>query len=135
MKIDSKIYIRDGNTAYCYDFGGKEIVRDSGGDITLMKIYKGGKVGVEAHDFEALRKKRNEAVMAEIQKFAEMQGVDLSEVKTTFNPNACYCACPEGPCEHRWKGWRKFDFDTSGGEAVCTLCGEGAVSHSLRTGE
>ena len=134
MKIDSKIYIRDGKTAYCYDFGGEEIIRDPGGDIT-MKILEGGKVGVEAHDFEALRAKRNEAVMAEVRKFADMQGVDLSEVMTSFNPNACYCACPEGPCEHDWKGWRWFDFDTSGGEAICTRCGEGAMSHAMRTGE
>lgn len=36
-------------------------------------------------------------------------------------------------CEHDFQGWREFD-DGRGGETVCTKCGLGAMSWSLRTG-
>lgn len=34
-------------------------------------------------------------------------------------------------CEHDFKGWREFE---NGGEQVCTKCGIGAMSDSLRNG-
>lgn len=37
------------------------------------------------------------------------------------------------PCEHDFQGWREFA-DGRGGETVCTKCGVGAMSWSLRTG-
>ena len=36
-------------------------------------------------------------------------------------------------CEHDFKGWRDFD-DGRGGEQVCSKCGTGAMSDSLRNG-
>jgi hypothetical protein len=36
-------------------------------------------------------------------------------------------------CEHDFKGWRELK-DGRGGETVCTKCGMGAMSWSLRTG-
>jgi len=36
-------------------------------------------------------------------------------------------------CEHDFQGWRDFA-DGRGGETVCTKCGVGAMSWSLRTG-
>ena len=36
-------------------------------------------------------------------------------------------------CEHDFQGWRDFA-DGRGGETVCTKCGMGAMSWSLRTG-
>ncbi len=36
-------------------------------------------------------------------------------------------------CDHDFQGWREFA-DGNGGEAVCTKCGMGAMSWSLRTG-
>ncbi len=84
-------------------------------------------------DFEMLRANRNLAVQAIIEDFAKSFGGDPAKVQSSFNPNACYCACPDGPCEHNFQGWRDFE-DGSGGETVCKRCGTGAMSHSLRTG-
>ena len=36
-------------------------------------------------------------------------------------------------CEHEFAGWREFE-DGNGGEQVCTKCGIGAMSASLRDG-
>lgn len=36
-------------------------------------------------------------------------------------------------CDHDFKGWRTFD-DGNGGEQVCSKCGTGAMSDSLRNG-
>lgn len=36
-------------------------------------------------------------------------------------------------CDHDFTGWRDFE-DGNGGEQVCSKCGTGAMSYSLRTG-
>lgn len=36
-------------------------------------------------------------------------------------------------CAHDFQGWREFE-DGRGGERVCTKCGMGAMTYSLRTG-
>jgi hypothetical protein len=36
-------------------------------------------------------------------------------------------------CSHDFQGWREFE-DGRGGERVCTKCGMGAMTYSLRTG-
>lgn len=46
------------------------------------------------------------------------------------------CGAYEPTCAesaHDFKGWRKFA-DGNGGETVCTKCGMGAMTWSLRTG-
>jgi hypothetical protein len=85
-------------------------------------------------DFEALRAQRNDAVTAAVHAACAQHGRDVAKVETTFNPNACSCACPGGPCEHDFQGWRKFE-DGHGGDTVCTRCGMGAMSHSIRTSD
>lgn len=86
-------------------------------------------------DFEALRAKRNAAAAGMIAAAAIEMGGDPSTATSTFDPNACYCACPSGPCEHDFQGWREFEdgYGGGGGEAVCTRCGMGAMNHGLRT--
>ncbi len=83
-------------------------------------------------DFEKLRAERNVAVQKTIDDFAKLMHGNPSEVQSSFNPDACYCACPDGPCEHNFGGWRVFE-DASGGETVCSRCNMGAMSHTLRT--
>lgn len=89
-------------------------------------------------DFEALRAKRNVEVMQVIQASAERLGWPKDKpIYHNFDFSACYCACPEGPCEHDFQGWRDLHDDkgnVSGGETFCKRCGMGAMSHSLRTG-
>jgi hypothetical protein len=89
----------------------------------------------EKPDFEALRQQRNDSVAAAIRTICEKHGWEPDTIRSTFDPSACYCACADGgPCEHDWRGWREFD-DGRGGEQVCSRCGLGAMSHSLRTCE
>ncbi|HQF32014.1 MAG TPA: hypothetical protein PLJ34_11275 [Hyphomicrobiales bacterium] len=88
---------------------------------------------VEKPDFDALRAARNESVAKVVARLCDEHGWDPNFAGTTFDPNACYCACAEGgPCEHDFSGWRDFD-DGRGGEKVCSRCGMGAMSHTLHT--
>ena len=43
----------------------------------------------------------------------------------------CKCACPDGPCEHKWDGaWVKTD-DQGGESVTCSRCGKVAMDHDL----
>lgn len=84
-------------------------------------------------DFEALRAARNQSVLAAQEKLTAEVGVPLQSLRSTFNPNACYCACSShGPCEHTWDGevWES----ENGREmsATCSRCGMTAMSHDMR---
>lgn len=82
-------------------------------------------------DFEKLRAERNASVNAAIRKAAAELGVEMSEVKSTFNPCACYCACASGgPCEHKWDG-KVLEFE-SGWTTTCSRCGATSMSHDMR---
>lgn len=86
-------------------------------------------------DFHALRAQRDAAIKETIRSSVLSMGGDPD--KPTFvhisGGSGCYCACPDGPCEHDFKGWRNFA-DGNGGEQACRICGMGAMSHSLRCG-
>ncbi len=86
-------------------------------------------------DFEALRATRNAAVKMMIADIAAEHGWDTSEVYSTFDADACFCACSAGgPCEHDFQGWRDITNEygeVCGGETYCQRCGMGSMSHSL----
>lgn len=86
-------------------------------------------------DFEALKAKRDAAIQQIAREMWETLGGDPN-VPPTFHSRdyaaECYCACPDGPCQHEWGGWREHD-DGLGGEQFCQRCGEGAMSHGIRT--
>lgn len=89
---------------------------------------------MEQPDFEALRAKRNAAVDEMVRRFT---GGKYSS--NSFDKNSCYCSCgsEENLCEHNFEGWRDLmdaDGNVLGGETVCSRCGMGAMSHSLRCG-
>jgi hypothetical protein len=88
----------------------------------------------DAPDFDALRADRNARVQASMQKLADEHGIPLQSLRSNFNPNACYCACPDGPCEHKWDGDWWTSEDGCAQSATCSRCGTTAMSHSLRTG-
>lgn len=84
-------------------------------------------------DFEALRAKRNAAVLDRHQKMADEWGVSLQSLRSNFNPSACYCACGTGgPCEHKWDG-EGYESGDGCWSATCSRCGCTAISHSMRT--
>lgn len=93
----------------------------------------------DAPDFPALRAKRDKAILEAVKSAWIEFGGDPAQ-EPAFHSHSyggCYCACPDGPCEHQWGGWRKFECPDGGGggEQVCKLCGMGAMSHSLRCAE
>lgn len=90
---------------------------------------------IEKPDFEKLRAERNESVQNSIRKMAKEMGVDPAEVRTSFNPDDCYCDCGNGgPCEHVWDGPDYVSEDGCLESATCSRCGMASFSHSMRTG-
>ena len=83
-------------------------------------------------DFEALRAKRNEEVRRVMREIAVDMGWNPEDVKCTHNDNACYCACPDGPCEHKWDGKPYESEDGCAWSATCSRCGCTAMNHDLR---
>lgn len=90
-----------------------------------------GASGDEKPDFAELRRRRDAALERTIQEICDEWGWDRDEVLVHVSPGGCYCACPDGPCEHEWRGWRDFE-DGCGGERVCAKCGAGAMGHDMR---
>ena len=88
----------------------------------------------EKPDFGALRAKRDDAINEMIDQMAKENGWDRSQIRVQVSPPGCYCACPDGPCEHEFSGWREFECDGGGGggEQFCQKCGAGAMGHSMR---
>lgn len=81
-----------------------------------------------APDFEALRAERN-AKHAELVQRLAGEGWNASGCMHN-DPNACYCACPDGPCEHKWDGAPYQDDQMW--STTCSRCGILSYSHSLR---
>jgi hypothetical protein len=86
-------------------------------------------------EFEELKRKRDEAIRAIVEQTCKEQGWDPA--KTEFHCSSmsgCYCACPDGPCQHVWDG-PTIEFDDGlGFSSTCSRCGTSAFSHSLRCG-
>lgn len=83
------------------------------------------------HDFEALRKERNDKRKA-WEEQARAEGLIPLGAGCAYNrDDACYCACSNGgPCEHTWDG---TPYENEGlWSATCSRCGMLAYSHSLR---
>lgn len=85
-------------------------------------------------DFEALRAVRNAEVQVAMERLAEQVGVPLQSLRSTFNPQACYCTCgrPGGVCEHTWDGPEWTSDDGRCSSATCSRCGTTAMSHDMR---
>jgi len=89
-------------------------------------------------DFNALRAERDLAIEKLVREVWLDMGGDPNEVPTFHcrdHGADCYCACPDGPCEHEFSGWREIlddDEQPCGGEQFCQRCGMGAMSHDMR---
>lgn len=82
-------------------------------------------------EFEVLKAKRDAAISAVVDAFCRDQGWDRSEAHVhVSHSGGCYCACPEGPCQHVWGGkpWQ----DENSFSVTCSRCGEIALYHDLR---
>ena len=84
-------------------------------------------------DFEALRAKRNAKALELRKQLADELGMAVERTWSSFNPNACYCACGTGgPCEHKWDGPEYESEDGRCFSVTCSRCGCTAMSHDLR---
>jgi len=82
-------------------------------------------------EFEELKRKRDEAVRAMVEQVCKEQGWDPT--KAAFHctdMEGCYCACPDGPCQHVWDGPEFTDDNCI--SVTCSRCGMPAIHHDLR---
>lgn len=90
-------------------------------------------------DFERLRAERDAALERVAKEMWAEMGGDPEQAPAFHSRSyraPCYCACPDGPCEHRFAGWRDildYEDEPCGSEQFCQRCGEGAMSHGIRT--
>lgn len=88
--------------------------------------------GLTDDDFDRLKAERDASLQAEVAAFCAKHGWDAKEVHVhASGAGGCYCACPEGPCQHEFEGWREFE-DGNGGSTVCKHCGLDSFSHDIR---
>lgn len=88
--------------------------------------------GLTDADFARLKAERDANLEKEVAAICEEHGWDREKVHFhASGTDGCYCACPDGPCQHEFEGWREFD-DGCGGETVCKHCGLGSMSHDMR---
>lgn len=85
-------------------------------------------------DFEALRAERNRK-RREKEAEWEAEGYTVLGRGCAHNADdACYCDCPDGPCEHTWDGKTWTSADGLSMSVTCSRCGITSLSHSMRTG-
>lgn len=82
-------------------------------------------------EFAELARKRDEAGAEAVRAACERMGWEPAKVAFhASHAGKCYCACPEGPCQHIWDGPEWADDNSS--SATCSRCGEVAMFHDLR---
>lgn len=92
-------------------------------------------------EFDALKRERDEGIRKLLRDVRKQVWPDAPDDESLqFHCSdyeaICYCACPDGPCQHEFSGWRDIhndDGEVCGGEQFCSRCGMGAMSHSMRT--
>lgn len=94
-------------------------------------------------EFAELARQRDESVMATIKALSETHGFDLKSTTIHMShAGKCYCACPDGPCQHIWDGPTE-PIGLEEGEppesalcwsSTCSRCGISAMSHDMRCG-
>lgn len=92
-------------------------------------------------EFAELARKRDEAVETTVTAICEKYGWDRAGVLThSSHAGKCYCACPEGPCQHVWDGPDRplgleegeDESQACGWSVTCSRCGTDAMSHDMR---
>lgn len=85
-------------------------------------------------DFEALRAERNRKRREQEAQW-EAEGYTILGKGCAYHADdACYCDCPDGPCEHKWDGKTWESEDKCAMSVTCSRCGMTSMSHSMRVG-
>ncbi len=89
-------------------------------------------------EFEELKRKRDASIGTSIDRICAELGWDRSKVHTHVSgAGGCYCACPDGPCQHIWNGPEYTENSEGGGfmsSVTCSRCGTPAIYHDMRCG-
>lgn len=94
-------------------------------------------------EFAELARKRDEAFEASVAAICAKHGWDRSATLVhASHSHGCYCACPDGPCQHTWDGPTKpigleegeDESQAQGFSVTCSRCGMDAMSHDIRCG-
>lgn len=82
-------------------------------------------------EFDELKRKRDKAMADVVSAVCREQGWDEKKAHVHVSGSKdCYCACPDGPCQHVWNG---ADLDMgSTVSTTCSRCGMSAFSHDMR---
>lgn len=89
-------------------------------------------------EFDELKRKRDASLNASIDRICAEHGWDRNAVQTHVSHSGpCYCACPDGPCQHVWDGPEYTEEPDGGGfmsSVTCSRCGTPAIYHDMRCG-
>jgi hypothetical protein len=84
-------------------------------------------------EFEELKRKRDEALSALVDAVCKREGLERSKVSVhASHSDGCYCACPDGPCQHEWNGPDYTSDDGCMISVTCSRCGAIAAYHDMR---
>lgn len=90
-------------------------------------------------EFDELKRKRDVAISASVARICHDMGLDprTAKVSCCHSGGACYCDCPDGPCQHVWDGPEYTEESEGGGfmsSVTCSRCGTPAIYHDMRCG-
>ena len=83
-------------------------------------------------DFVALRAERNAKRRAFEAKMRSEGYTMMGGGCSLGADDACYCACPDGPCEHDNKGDPYESEDGCAWSTTCSRCGSVSMYHDMR---
>lgn len=85
-------------------------------------------------EFDELKHKRDAAISETVASIAKEWGVEPSKMAFHSREHGadCYCACPDGPCQHVWDGPEYREECMS--SVTCSRCGAVALYHDMRCG-
>lgn len=82
-------------------------------------------------EFEDLKRQRDAALKGVLESIANELGCDPADIRVRdCDAGQCYCACPDGPCQHIWDGPEYSEDNMS--SVTCSRCGAVALYHDLR---
>ena len=82
-------------------------------------------------EFEELKRKRDAAVSAAVDAICAKEGWDRGATQVhSSHADECYCACPNGPCQHVWDGPDYVEENCV--SVTCSRCGAPAIYHDMR---
>lgn len=82
-------------------------------------------------EFEELKRQRNAAMKTVLEGIAKEWGCDPAQLHVhDCAADQCYCACPDGPCQHIWNGPEYREDNMS--SVTCSRCGTPAIFHDMR---